>query len=223
MSGPTVLVLFIERFLGITATAAFGFARTLTDQVRKYLPSELLIGMIRPMIISEFERSQSMPLLALHHGMLLKFGMIPVALAISAVIGFGHALVELAGGAKYPESEQLLLGLLFWVLSFLLRRNLELFLNTSHNSPGPDAAQCLCRRAVPADRPGPMASGYGLFSLVIAMPACDLLGSAVAIYGLRLQGIRYHLPVFTCLKLRERPCWSGWPCMRSPRHRLPIR
>src|SRR5690606_41596263 len=80
VSAPNIFVLGIERFLGLGATAAFGFARMLADQVRKYLLSELFFGMIRTMIIATFARTNDMQQLALHHSVLLKLGLLPIAL-----------------------------------------------------------------------------------------------------------------------------------------------
>ncbi len=50
--GTQALMMLASRMLGITGAAVFGFARNLSEQVKRYMPSSLFVGLIRPAIIA---------------------------------------------------------------------------------------------------------------------------------------------------------------------------
>ena len=54
--GPEVVTTIIARMLGAEATAQFGFAARVIDQLRRVLPMDLLWVIIRPALVGRFEQ-----------------------------------------------------------------------------------------------------------------------------------------------------------------------
>jgi len=192
VAAPNIFVLGIERFLGLGATAAFGFARMLADQVRKYLPSELFFGMIRTMIIATYARTGDMRQLALHHSVLLKLGLFPMALLIGVLIAYGGPMVQWVGGDKYAGVEWLVLGFMGLLCLVVLKRNLELFLNASRHTDLMLRASLAALAGIPIGF-GALSAGGGLHHVVAALAIGEALVVSCALVGLRRRGIHYRI------------------------------
>jgi len=192
VSAPNIFILGIERFLGLGATAAFGFARMLSDQVRKYLPSELFFGMIRTMIIATYARTGDMRELALHHSVLLKLGLFPVALLTGVLIAYGGPMVRWVGGDKYAGVEWLVLGFVGLLCLVVLKRNLELFLNASRHTGLMLRSSLAALAGIPIGF-GALAAGGNLYHVVAALGIGEALVIWCALLGLWRRGIHYRI------------------------------
>lgn len=190
LSAPNLIMLAIERFLGIAATATFGFVRTLSEQIRKYLPSELFYGIVRTIVIAGYVQTGDRRQLAFNHAIFLKVSLLPLALLSGLTAAYGGSLVKIAGGQKYAGAEWLLFCLLGVLLLFVLRRNIELFLNTTQNS------RLLVRSALGAVISLPiglgfLASGGTLYHLVAAQAIGELAAIGLALIGIRRRRLDY--------------------------------
>lgn len=192
VAAPNIFVLGIERFLGLGATAAFGFARMLADQVRKYLPSELFFGMVRTMIIATHARTGDMRELALHHSVLLKLGLFPVALLAGVLIAYGGPVVQWVGGDKYAGVEWLLLGFIGLLCLVVLKRNLELFLNASRHTGLMLRSSLAALVSIPIGFGG-LAAGGNLYHVVAALAIGEALVIWCALIGLQRREIHYRI------------------------------
>src|SRR5690606_20768946 len=192
VAAPNIFVLGIERFLGLGATAAFGFARMLADQVRKYLPSELFFGMIRTMIIATYARTGDMRELALHHSVLLKLGLFPIALLIGVLIAYGGPMVQWVGGDKYAGAQWLVLGFMGLLCLVVLKRNLELFLNASRHTDLMLRSSLAALAGIPIGF-GALAAGGNLHHVVAALAIGEALVVWCALVGLRRRRIHYRI------------------------------
>lgn len=200
MAAPHVFTLGIERFLGLGATAAFGFARMLSDQAAKYLPSELFFGMIRTMIVASYARSNSLRELALHHSVLLKLGLFPVSLLVGVLIAYGAPMIQWVGGAKYAGVQWLLLAFIGLLVLVVCKRNLELFMNATEQTDLLVRSSLAALLALPLGF-GALASGGSLYGVVGALAVGEAAVVAWAIIGLRRRGLRYLLPLEGLAKL----------------------
>lgn len=134
LSSANTVQILVARMLDPVSAATFGFARQLTDQIRKYLPSEMFLGLIRPMIISRFSANRCMQTLCAQLTALLKLAMTPIVLAVIVFSAGGEPLLSLIGGERYAGALPFVLGFLAVMYCYQLRRNLELMLVTIEHS-----------------------------------------------------------------------------------------
>ncbi|MFA7504543.1 MAG: hypothetical protein WCZ28_07555 [Burkholderiaceae bacterium] len=199
-AAPNVFVLGIERFLGLGTTAVFGFARMLSDQIRKYLPSELFFGMIRTMIIATYARTGDMRELALHHSVLLKLGLFPITLLVGVLIAHGDPMIQWVGGDKYAGVEWLVLSFMVLLSLVVLKRNLELFLNTSRHTDLMLRSSLAALAGIPIGF-GALAAGGNLYHVVAALAIGEVLVIWCVLIGLWRRGIHYRISFVGIAKL----------------------
>ena len=74
--GPQVLTMILARILGVEAVAIFSFARGFADQVRRYLPTDLLQTIFRPALVAYFSATGSFSGLMLRLHLWLKVSLV---------------------------------------------------------------------------------------------------------------------------------------------------
>lgn len=102
--GFDTLKLLVTKLIGVAETAAYGLAQSLADILRRYLPAQLLLGMIRPLIIASYSETRSMARPLFLANLVLKLNIFMVAPALAVFIAFGVPLLELIGKGRYPQA-----------------------------------------------------------------------------------------------------------------------
>jgi O-antigen/teichoic acid export membrane protein len=113
--GTNALKLLVMRILGPEATGALGFAQSIVDMIRNYLPAHLLAGWVRPLMVSRYVASRNPQEIAEISWMIFKLnlmGIVPLAAFFALA---GDEAGALASGGKFPTA-----GSLFLWLSVLL-------------------------------------------------------------------------------------------------------
>jgi len=123
--GTDVFVFLIQRFLGVEATALFGFMCGLYGRLGLYLPATLLFSLIRPKLIASYTGGGGMT--ALTHnanlaGKLSLFVLMPI-LAFSWLDG--GELLSLLSGGKFIHTDYYLAVLLLALIPLSQRQILE--------------------------------------------------------------------------------------------------
>ncbi|MDD5323691.1 MAG: hypothetical protein PHD43_24440, partial [Methylococcales bacterium] len=121
-SSPNRLV--AGRFLEVASIAAFGFAQSFMDMLKRYLPAQLLAGVIRPVLVARFATDRNFG--AVEHMLSLVFRINTILLGLLAAVlmTVGPEFVAMVSKGKYgPESAWLLLSLIA-VLALESRRYL---------------------------------------------------------------------------------------------------
>jgi O-antigen/teichoic acid export membrane protein len=199
-AGGAVLTLTLGAIAGAPAAGAFGFVRGLTEQVRRFLPIELFLGLIRPGIVSRY--AQHRDFAALNRQIALVFAVsVLAALPVLALLMAQAPLVaRFIGGATFAEAGPLLA---VWSVSLLLfthRRALEVVANTAERS-----AACIVGSAVLALSPLAMAAllwaGAPVPAALAAPLLADLGFSGVVAWLLHRASLPYRLPVPTLARL----------------------
>ena len=199
-AGGAVLTLTLGAIAGPQAAGAFGFVRGLTEQVRRFLPIELFLGLIRPGIVSRY--AQHRDFAALNRQIALVFAVsVLAALPVLALLTAQAPLVaRFIGGASFAEAGPLLA---VWAVSLLLfthRRALEVVANTAERS-----AACIVGSAVLALSPVAMAAllwaGAPVPVALAAPLLADLGFSGVVAWLLHRASLPYRLPVPTLARL----------------------
>lgn len=118
--------------LSVGALANFGFAQSLYDYVKRYLPAQLLVGLIRPIVVARYceHRHFADAARICSHVVQINILLIGSAIAILAV-GGSEALGWLSAG-KYGADAASILAVLFLVLLLeTQRQQLDLLVQTA--------------------------------------------------------------------------------------------
>lgn len=117
--------------LSVTAMAAYGFALSLYEYIKRYMPAQLLVGLIRPVVVARYSEGRDFSVVAglcskvLQINMLIIFGIYAIV-----VVGGGEALFAISAG-KYGSEAMLILSMLFLVLLLeTQRQQLEILVQT---------------------------------------------------------------------------------------------
>lgn len=128
--GPQVLTMLIARLLGAEAVAIFGFARGFADQVRRYLPTDLLQSVIRPALIAHYSTTRDFQELMLRLGLWLKSSLILLLPLLAFFSAFGALGAAALGGEHFRSAWPVLLLMLCGAGMMAWRRIVELACNT---------------------------------------------------------------------------------------------
>ncbi|MES2260814.1 MAG: oligosaccharide flippase family protein [Pseudomonadota bacterium] len=128
--GPQVLTMLIARLLGADAVAVFGFARAFADQVRRYLPTDLLLTVVRPALIAFYAAGNNFSALSVRLGLWLKVSLMVLFPLLVFFAAFGALGMQALGGARFTQAWPVLLVLLCSAATSSWRRVLELGCNT---------------------------------------------------------------------------------------------
>jgi O-antigen/teichoic acid export membrane protein len=128
--GPQILTMLIARVLGVEAAGTFGFARGFADQVRRYLPTDLLQSIFRPALVAYYSSEQNFPGLALRLGLWLKSSLLVLLPLIAFFSVFGELGAAALSGGRFISAWPVILTLLCGTGMMAWRRVAELACNT---------------------------------------------------------------------------------------------
>lgn len=120
-----IFVILVQRYLGLESAAVFGFLRSLYEQISRYLPATLLMGLVRPKLVASYVSRGSMEELSRNAnlaGKLSLFVLMPLV-AFSGVVG--QETVGLLSGAKFNQTGMLFFGFMLVLIPFSQRQILE--------------------------------------------------------------------------------------------------
>jgi O-antigen/teichoic acid export membrane protein len=127
--GSQMLTLIVARVLGAEAAAVFGFSTNFSDQVRRYLPTDLLRSVIQPTLIAFFSRRRDFGGFMVRLGIWFKSSMILLMPVIVYFIAFGGMGATLLGGERFREAGAIVALMLVAAGFAPLRRVVELSCN----------------------------------------------------------------------------------------------
>ncbi|HPU53409.1 MAG TPA: oligosaccharide flippase family protein [Burkholderiaceae bacterium] len=190
----STLQLLANALLGPNISALFGFARSLADQVRRYLPSEFLLSVIRPMLVASYATDGDHR--QLNRRMLLgaKFSLIVSAPVLGLLLGAGPAAVELIGGSRLQDTYWLVVALLFVAFSRSHRSLLGLYVNCVRQTDIWLRASLWCLFVLPLAL-ALIEVGWGAFALVAAMIAEEIICTASVLRQLSRRGLGYSVAI----------------------------
>lgn len=198
--GVQVLTLLLARFSGIEAAATFGFARNLADQVRKYLPTDLLLGIVRPALISRYTNGRNFATFADNVGLLFQIGCIALVPVLLLALVFGSLLGEVLGHGKYAGSWPIIALLFAGLIPLSHRKVVELLANTV-------ACAHVCVRAnvvliaIPVAIAAALYLGAPAWAAVAALIGAECLFNALVVRGLRVRGFYYRFSWIFMMKI----------------------
>ena len=117
--------------LNVGAMAAFGFAQSLYEYIKRYMPAQLLVGLIRPVLVARYCERRDFSVAAGLCGQVLQINILLImGMGALLMVGGSDALAAVSAG-KYGSEALLILGALFLVLLLeTQRQQLELLVQT---------------------------------------------------------------------------------------------
>lgn len=177
-------------FLDSHATAAFGFAQSLYEYARRYLPAQLLIGLIRPVVLDRFVRTRDFAAANRTLATVFKVNALLLGPALVYLPVAGVETLLFVSGDKYgPRASPMLFAMCIMLLLETVRMQLEVLTQAVERYENLVPANLLLSLSViPA---------AALLSVLgpIAFPIANTLGLVVSNYWvvrkLGSQGYRY--------------------------------
>ena len=124
------VILLATRTLGPEAAAPLGFARNLAEQVRKYLPSEFLLGIVRTLLVVRYASEQDKDKLGLRAGLIYKVNLLCLLPLLVLCAVRGADLAAFLSNGRYPDAHWLLTGWLAVLVILAHRRLTDLMAHT---------------------------------------------------------------------------------------------
>lgn len=113
-SAPNRLV--AGRFLEVSALAAFGFAQSFADMLRRYLPAQLMAGLIRPVLLARFATTRDFGEVARVLALVFRLNTVLLGAVAAPLLALGSIAVTTISGGKYGADAAWLLLALVGVL-----------------------------------------------------------------------------------------------------------
>jgi O-antigen/teichoic acid export membrane protein len=184
-SSPQVYVFLTQRFLGVEVTALFGFLLNLYGQIRSYLPSTLLFGLIRPKLMASYVGEGGMAQLAHNANFMGKISLFVLMPLLVFTWLAGGELLSLLSGGKFAQSGYYLGGLLMVLIPLSQRQILETVAVASGQSHLCSWGSVLGLLTLPLAY-YLLESGLGLWSPILAMIVGQFIFNATLIVTMRL-------------------------------------
>jgi O-antigen/teichoic acid export membrane protein len=127
--GPQIITFIVSRMLGAEAVALYGFARTFADQVRRYLPTDMLQSVVRPALVAHFSRQRDFADLSVRLRLWFKSALWMLAPIVIAFIALQKLASSLIGGGAFADAWLLTAVLLAGTAGIAYRRVGELAAN----------------------------------------------------------------------------------------------
>lgn len=119
-SSPNRLV--AGRFLEVASIAAFGFAQSFADMLRRYLPAQLLGGLIRPVLVARFSTDRNFAAVVEMLTLVFRINTVTLGAVAAVLLALGPAAVAAVSKGKYSAEAAWLLLALVGVLVLESRR-----------------------------------------------------------------------------------------------------
>ncbi len=180
---PQVLILLTQRYLGIEATALFGFLCKLYLQIVNYLPATLLFSLIQPKLVASYIHAGNMSELVRNANLAGKLSLFVLMPLVASVWLIGDELLNLLSDGKFVLSGNYMTGLMVAMIPFSQRRILETIAVTIDKNHIILFSGFLGVFSLPIAY-GLIQMEYGLWGPVIAMVVSQIFFNAVIVYFL---------------------------------------
>lgn len=108
-SAPGAIRIVLASALSLVDSGLFAFLQSMQRLVGRYLPSVLLRGLVRPMMISRLGEKNGLQLMESATALLLKSNLLIIVACVVVVVFSGDWIVNLASGGRFPQAGDTLL------------------------------------------------------------------------------------------------------------------
>lgn len=186
--------LLVGGTLASAEVALFGFAQSVTDLIYRYLPANLLVGIIRPVLTARYVRDRQFADLELAANLIFKINATLICAAAVVIFAGGEPMLDVITRGKYREGA---VSLLLLMCALLLAYSMRLVLDQvchalERNGPLIWANALMLLSLVPGIALLPIVGVY-------ALPAANLVGGVLACatvtWRLRREGFGFRYDI----------------------------
>lgn len=184
VSGQDVIKLIAARLLPAIQFASFGFALTIISMFNRYLPMNLLVGMIRPLFVEARQRTdykERLPMMATLVFKLNIFALLPIIVFITAL---SNEVTILLTAGRYPEAGNYMIALMPVLVVQTMRSVISLTALALENARAPLKATLL-----------------SLIGLIVGIILSFTFGAYGFCFGLVISGVIYNYWVLNELRV----------------------
>jgi O-antigen/teichoic acid export membrane protein len=188
-SAPNRLI--AAHFLPVTDVAVLGATDQLLNLVRKFLPTRMLMSMVRPLAMARFSAQGDFRAVASISEFVYRINVTLLTLPILILAVVGPQLMSWLTNGKYGAAAYLLIGFLIVLIAEGARDLVELMVQALEKNPiffWTNVIQS-CSLLVAL----PLIPVLGVWSLVVANFAGTVLANSIVIIRLRRQGYIYDV------------------------------
>lgn len=183
--------LFAGRFVSVGDLGLFGFVSALADMGQRYLPTRMLQGMIRPLFFARFARNSDFTALVQWSEFNFRVSLLLLALPGLVLLVAGEPLLYWLTAGKYGQAAYLLAAYSGVLALESLWSQMELLAQTAEKNHLLVAGNLILSASLLLALP--LVAALGLWSLVMANAAGNLLAIAWIASGLRREGFPVKL------------------------------
>jgi O-antigen/teichoic acid export membrane protein len=194
-----IILNMIQIMLGPRAAATYGFLRNLYEMISSYLPATLLLGLVKPKLISSYLRAKNVAELARNANLAGKLSLIVLIPVVAFATAGGESLVTLLSGGKFQDTGLLFCGLILALIPQSQKQILETVAVTTGYA-GLCTQASLAVLAIPPLVWLMLDSGVGLWSGVIGVGLGHLVFVLFVSYGVRIR-TGYHTDQIGLMRL----------------------
>lgn len=197
-SSPNRLV--ASRYLPVAEVASFGFAQSLIDMVRRYLPAQLLAGFVRPIFIAHYTQHGDFGALVKIANLILKANFIILALMSVPMLVSGPELFSVLTKGKYSNLAAVLFTGMLGVLALESQRYmLDLLLQTVERNAIQVLTNLMLSLSILLSLW--LIPEFGAVAVVIANALGLMVTNVIIILYLRSCGLHYAIMLMPLIKL----------------------
>lgn len=206
-SGTEIVKLIVNKLLGASTTAAFGFAAILVGTIQKYLPSFLLIGWVRPLLITAKAEGKGYATLVDLSVTIVKLNLLVLSpVAVVFIVG-GDVIIDIVAGGKLPDSLPFVYFFLVLIVAQTIRAVVSLLGVALEIGNGSLKATLisligLCGGIF-------LYPTLGSWALCGGLLATEVIWAIAMIIYLRGHGMNYRLPFLPMMKFLACMLFSG--------------
>ena len=185
-----MMKLLVTRLLGVLQSARYGFASSLADTVQRYLPSVLLLRLIKPVFISRYVKTGDFAELNEMARIILKLNLLVLVPTIALAAVFGGDLLAMLSQDKYTDAQWILVG----ILGVLMLSSHQLVLSLLAGTLEKNAMQLYAGLASTVAFPFALflIPTFGSIGAVAASAFSGLIYNTFATFYLRRAGFDYR-------------------------------
>jgi O-antigen/teichoic acid export membrane protein len=117
--------------LNAGAMASYGFAQSLYEYLKRYMPAQLLVGLIRPVVVARYCERRDFSVAANMCERVLQINILLIVWALALLAVGGGDVLAIVSAGKYGSSAVVILSMLIFVLLLeTQRQQLELLVQT---------------------------------------------------------------------------------------------
>ncbi|MCZ2415569.1 MAG: lipopolysaccharide biosynthesis protein [Burkholderiales bacterium] len=199
--------LLVGGTLASAEVALFGFAQSVTDLIYRYLPANLLVGIIRPVLTARYVRDRQFASLERAANLIFKINATLICAAAIVIFAGGEPMLDVVTRGKYHAGAvSLLLLMCALLLAYSMRSMLDHVCHAlERNGPLIWANALMLLSLLPGIALLPVVGIY-------ALPSANLTGAVLACatvaWRLRREGFHFHYDFAGLARLLGAVCFA---------------